>query len=181
MRILFILMLVACIFNIFDLTVFSRKVSENQGYNLHLFWSYKSYEEGDKDLAKQIVLNVLMFVPVGLLFGLSFRSAKWWHALLVGFALSFSIELLQYLLHRGFAEFDDVFHNVLGCLVGFEIYALGKRCVAGMAKGKVKPGLIIHSMVFYRKYLILFSYNHNIPRQSVFYSLIIHFPYSIIQ
>ena len=130
-------MLVACFFYIFDTTVLSRKVSENQGYNLHPFWSYKSFQEsGDKVLARQIVLNVLMFVPVGLLFGLSFRSAKWWHAVLVGFALSFSIEMLQYLLHRGFAEFDDVFHNTVGFLVGFGIYIVGKRCAAGMVRGK---------------------------------------------
>lgn len=129
-------MLVACIIYIFDTTIFSRKVSEKQGYNFQPFWSYKAAQEGSEGLIRQNALNVLMFVPIGLLFGLSFRSAKWWHALLVGFSLSFSIELLQYLLHRGFAEFDDVFHNTLGCLVGFGIYVVRKRCVAGMARKK---------------------------------------------
>lgn len=129
LRILFLLILVVCIIYIFDSTVFSRKVSESQGYNLHPFWSYKAIHEGREGLMQQNVLNVLMFVPVGLQFGLSFRSAKWWHALLIGLALSFSIELLQYLLHRGFAEFDDVFHNVLGCLVGFGVVIVGKMCV----------------------------------------------------
>ena len=129
LRILYLLLLVACIFYIFDTTVISRKVGESVGYNLHPFWSYKAIQEGDEGLLIQNVLNVLIFVPVGLLFGLSFRSAKWWHALLVGFALSFSIELLQYLLHHGFAEFDDVFHNTLGCLVGFGVVIVGKMCV----------------------------------------------------
>lgn len=136
LRIIFLLMLVACIFYIFDTTIFSRKVSEKQGYNFQPFWSYKAAQEGSEGLIRQNALNVLMFVPVGLLFGLSFRSAKWWHALLVGLALSFSIELLQYLLHRGFAEFDDVFHNTLGCLVGLGIYVVRKRCLAGITRGK---------------------------------------------
>ena len=129
LRILYLLMLVACIFYIFDTTVISRKVGESVGYNLHPFWSYRAIHDGDEGLLIQNVLNVLMFVPVGLLFRLSFHSTKWWHALLVGLALSFSIELLQYLLHRGFAEFDDVFHNVLGCLVGFGVVIVGKMCV----------------------------------------------------
>ena len=94
LRIIFLLMLVACICYIFDTTVISRKVGESVGYNLHPFWSYKAIHEGREGLMQQNVLNVLMFVPVGLLFGLSFRSAKWWHALLIGLALSFSIELL---------------------------------------------------------------------------------------
>lgn len=136
LRILFLLMLVACIFDIFDTTVISRKVGESQGYNLHPFWSYKATLEGSEGLMRQNALNVLMFMPVGLLFGLPFRSAKWWHTMLVGFILSCSIELLQYHLNRGFAEVDDVFHNTLGCLVGLGIFVVGKRCVARMARGK---------------------------------------------
>ena len=34
---------------------------------------------------------------------------------------------------RGYAEFDDVFHNTLGCLIGFVLYAVVAwvvRCVS---------------------------------------------------
>ena len=32
------------------------------------------------------------------------------------------IEVLQFVFKRGFAEFDDVFHNVVGCAIGFGVY-----------------------------------------------------------
>ena len=35
------------------------------------------------------------------------------------------IEVLQFVFKRGFAEFDDVFHNVVGCVIGFGVYLGG--------------------------------------------------------
>lgn len=34
---------------------------------------------------------------------------------------SVSIESLSYITHRGFSEFDDVFHNTLGTLIEYEL------------------------------------------------------------
>lgn len=47
---------------------------------------------------------------------------KWWQVLFAGVALSLSIELSQFVLARGFAEFDDIFHNLIGCMCGYGIY-----------------------------------------------------------
>ena len=67
------------------------------------------------------------FIPVGLLLGCSFGRLKWWHILLAGLALSLSIEILQFTLLRGFVEFEDLFHNTPGCLVGSEVYRVVER------------------------------------------------------
>ena len=64
-------------------------------------------------------MNVVAFIPVGLLLGYVFDKIKWWQVLLAGVLLSFGIESLQFILKRGFAEFDDVLHNGLGCLAGY--------------------------------------------------------------
>lgn len=32
------------------------------------------------------------------------------------------IEMLQFVFKKGYAEFDDVFHNALGCLIGYGVY-----------------------------------------------------------
>ena len=57
-----------------------------------------------------------------LLLGCAFGRMKWWKALAIGGGFSLLIEVLQFAFKRGFVEFDDVFHNVLGCAIGFGVY-----------------------------------------------------------
>ena len=69
-------------------------------------------------------MNVLVFIPVGLLLGLSSPSMTWPRVLLIGVGLSVGIETLQFIFLRGFSEFDDVMHNTLGCLMGYGLFRL---------------------------------------------------------
>ena len=62
------------------------------------------------------------FIPIGLLLGISFPGMKWWTVLLTGGAFSLLIETLQFFFRRGFAEFADVWHNGVGCMVGYAVY-----------------------------------------------------------
>ena len=65
------------------------------------------------------IMNVVVFMPVGILLGCAFRHMKWWKVLLIGGGISFSIEAMQYFFKRGFAEVDDMMHNTLGCVIGY--------------------------------------------------------------
>ena len=38
--------------------------------------------------------------------------------------ISATIETLQFFLKRGFAEVDDVMHNMVGCVIGYGVYKL---------------------------------------------------------
>lgn len=67
-------------------------------------------------------MNVVAFIPIGILLGISFPNIRWWKVLLISGAFSILIEILQFFFKREFAEFDDVFHNVLGCMVGYGVY-----------------------------------------------------------
>lgn len=40
----------------------------------------------------------------------------------IGGGFSLLIEVIPLVFKRGFAEFDDVFHNVLGGAIGFGVY-----------------------------------------------------------
>ena len=75
-----------------------------------------------RKLLIQIIANVVVFIPIGLLLGLSFSDIKWWKVLLIGGAFSLLIETLQFFLRRGFAEEDDVWDEVVGCMVGYGVY-----------------------------------------------------------
>ena len=65
------------------------------------------------------IMNVVVFVPLGMLFRTALPLIKIGHVLGAVCLISVSIELLQILLNRGFGEIDDVFHNTIGCVIGF--------------------------------------------------------------
>ena len=114
-----ILLLLDYVFLIFCSTVFCRARNEVRKYDFHPFWSYQAIQDGRVELLPQNIMNVVVFVPVGLLLGLVFRKVTWWKALLIGMGVSMSIETLQFIFYKGFCEIDDVVHNTLGCLIGY--------------------------------------------------------------
>lgn len=62
---------------------------------------------------------MFLLLPVGTLLPIGLRKQlNWWQGLLVGILLSGIIELLQLILCRGLFEFDDIFHNSIGCMIG---------------------------------------------------------------
>ena len=120
-------MLIEYIFLIFCSTVFFRTTSELRKYDIHPFWSYKAIQDGREELLAENIMNVVVFIPVGLLLGIAFKQMTWWKALLIGCGISVTIESLQFLFKRGFSELDDVMHNTLGCLIGYGIYLIGRE------------------------------------------------------
>jgi glycopeptide antibiotics resistance protein len=101
------------------------------------FWSYQAILDGRHELIADNLLNVAIFIPIGLLFAMVFRSIRCWIVLLGGFVISFIIEFLQFVLNRGNAEIDDVMHNVLGSLIGYGFYSLIKYGVEKIYKQRM--------------------------------------------
>lgn len=113
------LLLVEYIFLVYGSTVIFRDIQEKRSYNYKLFWSYEKIRDtNDPNLLPENVMNVVVFVPVGLLAAAVVRKYRLVFPVAVGLAISVSIEALQFCFKKGFSEFDDVFHNTLGCLIG---------------------------------------------------------------
>ena len=114
--------------------VIFRPYSEDAGYDFTPFWSYEAIENGRPELLAENVMNVIVFIPVGMMLGLDTqnKAPSGWRtriariALIIGAGLiiSISIEAMQYFFHRGFAETDDVMHNTVGCMIGYGICRL---------------------------------------------------------
>lgn len=120
-------------FLIYCSTVFFRNTGELQ-YDFMPFWSYQAYLEGrGPNTLIENIMNVVVFVPVGLLFGSMMNGTwlknrmGWLIALSIGLGLSVGIETMQFLLKKGFTEIDDVMHNTFGCLIGYIIWLLLKK------------------------------------------------------
>lgn len=115
--------MIGYIFFILYMTLFSRDSKESFQYNFHPFWSYHAIIDGREDLVRENYLNILLFIPFGILLWCVLRQKKWWAALTAGCTLSLGIEVIQLMLKRGFCEFDDVFHNSLGTMIGYGLMA----------------------------------------------------------
>ena len=85
------------------------------------FWSYVDGFNGKTYLLVQILLNIIMFMPIGMFVAGCVKTKGVLKALLIGMGLSVTIEILQWSFSKGLAEFDDVFHNTLGCLLGYYV------------------------------------------------------------
>jgi len=133
------LLLVEYLVLLLTLAVLTRKVHPTRPFDFTPFWSYRAIMEGVKFLSTQVIANIIAFIPIGLLLGCAFGRMKWWKALVIGGGFSLLIEVLQFVFKRGFSEFDDVFHNVLGCAIGFGVYVLAAWLVMRI-RGKSGKG-----------------------------------------
>lgn len=102
--------LVGYAFLILAETVLIRKPFSGQHFNPELFWSWRQW----KIQRNQILTNVIMFAPIGVLTGHLWK----WKGLWVAAGLSIAIELLQLITARGLCEFDDIIHNMIGAVIG---------------------------------------------------------------
>ena len=102
-------------------TIFYREETFEKRYYLQPLWSY--FHLYNKLLA-QVIMNVLLFIPIGLFVGGALKKKYLWNAIGIGFVLSFFIELTQLITTRGVFNVDDIIHNVLGCVLGYGIFRL---------------------------------------------------------
>lgn len=128
-------------------TVLFRLYNENQGHNFHPLWSYTMIKAGGKDLLAENILNIVAFIPIGLLLGIAFKLTKWYKVLIIGSSISVIVETLQFLLKKGFSEVDDVIHNTLGCLIGYEIYLIVRMGYERISKKYVAVLLLLGARI----------------------------------
>lgn len=160
MKILFVILFWAFIIFIYLYTVFFRPTYLVHNARWTLFWSYPVIWNGSHFQLKEVFCNLLMLIPVGLLWPLSRQRGKLEEyvvrkcskttvgqmridelylaieSTLIGFLCSFGIESLQLLLKRGLFEWDDMMHNTIGSMFGFSLYLFIVR-VATKEKTKV--------------------------------------------
>ncbi len=110
-----ILILIAYVAVFFSLAVLFRESSDKCTIRLDLF---KDFLEPGPEGYSDLILNIVCFIPVGLLVGLLFEKYRWAKAWLVGLLVSLTIEFSQLIWHRGVFDVNDLFNNALGALIG---------------------------------------------------------------
>ena len=92
------------------------------------FWTYFAVAENHPEISIwDIILNVVLFVPFGLLAKMLYPHEPVWKILVAALALSLVIEVSQYILKRGVTQFDDVMHNIIGAVIGWLLAKLANN------------------------------------------------------
>ena len=82
----------------------------------------------NKVLLQDVILNVLLFIPFGILFPVLFRkTAALVFTVPAGFFASLCIETVQYITRLGTADVDDLINNTAGALLGLILYLVFVR------------------------------------------------------
>lgn len=135
---------VVYIFILVYVTLLGRNVEPQRHYELSFLWEYRQAFQffGDnlnclapiqiQDMywVKQIRDNILLFVPLGVLYGEFMRYCQRKHrirfklnfmlgAIFIGMMFSTLIEFIQLVFCLGWFEFDDIFNNCMGTLIGY--------------------------------------------------------------
>jgi glycopeptide antibiotics resistance protein len=129
--------LVIYLYLIFLSTVLMRSNSGAHEAMLVPFWSYR--EAISKPYFRyEILENILLFVPAGLLLKLynrnNRRKQSFFNSMIFLILFSAGIETLQYFLKVGLCEFDDVFNNTLGGMAGYGIASLVIKLVKSVSE-----------------------------------------------
>ena len=109
---------------VIGVTFLNRGPNLHSGMNLSLFITYReAWHNFSVRHWQFVILNIVMFVPFGILLPLlhsRFKRAIW----TVGWAFLFtlSIESLQLITGYGNFEVDDLFNNLLGAIIGYGIF-----------------------------------------------------------
>ncbi len=113
-------LLVEYVFIVVCSTIVFRPCIDYARWEWMPFWTYKAvinHISGVKGW--DIILNVVLFMPLGLFLKLLFPKLSIIRMLLIAILCSLSIEILQNVLRKGISQFDDIMHNSLGCVLGW--------------------------------------------------------------
>lgn len=88
----------------------------------HLEWLFYS-----NSVITGLVVNVTLFVPLGLALPFVFKKTSLLKATLIGLSCTFLIELLQCFINNRDSNIDDIICNTLGTVIGYLLYLLIKR------------------------------------------------------
>lgn len=133
--VLFIIYLIAlCWILLFKLGV-QFSYMDNRSVNLIPFG--KSFT-----LNGEVILNVLIFVPLGVYTGILFKDWRLGRKLSLVFIASLIVEGLQYLFAIGAFDITDIITNTLGGTIGLLIYKVIEKAFDNSAKAQKFINLI---------------------------------------
>lgn len=116
---------------VLGLTTLNRGANYADDFNFNLFSGYvNAWNKWSLSELQLILFNMIMFMPLGFLLPLLSRKAERFNIMFpVSLAVTFGIEMIQFMTSTGIFELDDLFHNVLGSIMGYAFILGMLRCL----------------------------------------------------
>ena len=136
--------LLTYLFGIYIMCLFSvvtYQDVESYGNNFTPFKEMFRYTLGSNLFIKNVIGNMVMFMPYGFFTGYFLKINKVSVVLLLSMLVSTSIEIIQGYIGRVF-DIDDIILNVIGSIIGFLIYKLFNKIKDRLPK-------ILRNTIFY--------------------------------
>ena len=141
--------------------VTSQDISAYNSTNLMPFREILRYDVGTSGFYKQVVGNILLFIPFGYFVTSYCRIKNLGTITVVTILSSFVIELVQHFIGRSF-DVDDIILNVVGGILGFLVYtslnAIRNRLPGFLRKDWFLNVISIAVLVFAILYLMKIFY-----------------------
>lgn len=102
---------------------------------------------------KEIIENILIFIPLGLLLKMKDLSSQ--KIFLLGFLLSFTYEFLQYIFSIGAADITDIIANTIGAILGSLVYYILSHFIHN--KSKLNNFIITSGYLVFTIFIALFA------------------------
>ena len=128
---------ILCLFQI----VTSNDVSGTHGINLTLFKEMTRYHVGTRLFYRNIIGNILMFIPFGFFTSYYLKLERKSFVFFLSVIVAVVIELIQLRIGRAF-DIDDILLNVVGSMIGYFLYRIIDR-IFGKLSDTLKGTLII--------------------------------------
>ncbi len=122
-REIFMLLFLIYILCLFQIVTFEDQTLYIAGNNLVPFREITRYQFGSRLFIKNVIGNIVLFIPYGIFASLFAKLDKPFHALSLILFASVTVETTQLMIGRVF-DIDDIILNVIGGWIGYGIYRM---------------------------------------------------------
>ena len=152
------------VFILYVMCLFEVVTLQDNNYGLSNFIPFKEifrYQIGSRLFIKNIVGNILLFLPYGYFASYYLNNKKVWPTALLTIIVSFTIETVQLKIGRTF-DVDDIILNTCGGIIGGFIYSLSESVSNRLPKVLKTEGFINFIVIITIILLIIYLFNINV-------------------
>lgn len=120
---IFYLFFLMYILLLFQIVTFEDTSVYVNGNNLVPFKEILRYKLGSRLFFKNVIGNIVLFIPYGIFSSMYTKIEKFFHAACLVLFASVIVEVTQAMIGRIF-DIDDIILNVVGGMIGFGIYRI---------------------------------------------------------
>jgi len=156
--------ILSLIFIVYILCLYHVVTFQDVNYGVNNFVPFKEifrYSIGSIKFLKNIVGNIVLFIPFGFFVSYYLKNKKMFTSVILTLITSTTIEVVQYYIGRVF-DIDDIILNLVGGIIGFLLF-IGFDAIRGRIPKFMKSDTFLNILIVIIIVLIvIYSFNINV-------------------